>query len=165
MQTERIQPVPDRDVQAVRAVVDPAVRDMMDLQLLCGLRPAELCAIRACDLDTSGPVWTYRPPQNRQHVVHLGPVAREILRGRLEHYGHGDAPLFMPVPQYTEAVRVGCLAAGVPPFDPNRLRLTAAYRMALTCGLEEAEAVLAHGEPSTACPQWQWRAAAAGGAE
>jgi integrase len=156
MQTERIQPVPDRDVQAVRAAVEPAVREMMDLQLLCGLRPAELCAIRASDLDTSGPVWTYRPPQNRQHVVHLGPVARDILRKRVEHVEAG-APLFMPVARYNEAVRRGCLAAGVPAFDPNRLRLTAAYRMALTCGLEEAEAVLAHGEPSTTCLQWQWR--------
>jgi integrase len=157
MQTDRIQPVPDRDVQAVRAAVEPAVREMMDLQLLCGLRPAELCGLKASDLDTTGPVWTYRPPQNRQHVVHLGPVAGDILRHRLERVSEDGAPLFMPLAQYTEAVRVGCLTAGVPAFDPNRLRLTAAYHMALRCGLEEAEAVLAHGEPSTTCPQWQWR--------
>lgn len=158
MHADRLQPVPDRDVRAVRAVVEPAVREMMDLQLLCGLRPAELCAIRPCDLDTAGPVWTYRPPQNRQHVVHLGPVARDLLRARLERSGdEPGVPLFMPAAQYTEAVRLGCLAAGVPAFDPNRLRLTATYHMALRCGLDEAEAVLTHGEPSPTCPQWQWR--------
>lgn len=160
MHFDGLHPVPAADVEAVKGAVDPTVRGMIELQLLCGLRPGELCAMRPCDLETSGLAWTYRPPRNGRHVVYLGPVSREVLRPMLA--GRGDAPpdepLFMPADRYAEAVRQGCLRAGVPPFDPNRLRLNAAYAMAIRYGLDDAGAALPHDEPTTAYPQWQWTA-------
>lgn len=159
MQSDRIHPIPDAHIEAVKAVVEPAVRDMIEFQLLCGLRPAELCAMRPCDLDMSGGAsgWTYRPPHNGHHVVHLGPQARELLRSRLTADRPADAPLFVPLEQYAEAIRAACHRAAVPPFDPNRLRLTATYRMALQYGPAEAEAILGHGEPPKPILQWVMR--------
>ncbi len=39
---------------------------MVRLQRLTGMRPAEVCILRKCDIDTTGDVWLYRPvEQNR----------------------------------------------------------------------------------------------------
>ncbi len=62
------------------------VAAMVRLQLLTGMRPGEACVLRPCDLDTTGPVWLYRPPQHKTahkgkpRVVAIGPKAQEVLR-------------------------------------------------------------------------------------
>jgi integrase len=63
--------------------------DMVRLQLETGMRPGERVALRACDLDMTGKVWLYRPPQHKtQHhgharVIALGPKAQAIVRNYL----------------------------------------------------------------------------------
>jgi integrase len=85
-ETEPIKPVPDAFVDAVRPHVSPQVWAMIELQRLSGMRPNEVVAMRAADLDTSGPVWTYRPASHkmehhgRDRVIFLGPRAQEALR-------------------------------------------------------------------------------------
>ena len=54
-----------------------------------GMRPGEVVAMRACDLDTSGKVWTYTPAEHKtEHhgharTVYLGPRAQLVLRSFL----------------------------------------------------------------------------------
>jgi integrase len=85
-ETEPVKPVPESDLEATRSHLSPTVRDMVDLQLLTGMRAGELCAMRGCDIDTSGDVWTYQPTKHKtQHhghtrTVYLGPKAKEIVR-------------------------------------------------------------------------------------
>jgi len=81
----RIGPAPEAAVVAVRDIVSAQVRAMIDLQLLTGMRPGEVCAIRPCDIDMSGRVWIYRPAQHKtahrghERVIYLGPQAQAVL--------------------------------------------------------------------------------------
>jgi integrase len=66
---------------------------MVRLQLLTGMRPGEVVAMRGLELEMTGPVWAYRPgsdagPHGRHKTAHrgqprvvlLGPRAQEVLR-------------------------------------------------------------------------------------
>jgi integrase len=83
-------PAPEgKVVHAVeQAIVDatlphlvPVLADMVQLQLLSGCRPGELCSLTPDQLDRSTDVWLYRPVQHKnQHhghdrVIALGPKA------------------------------------------------------------------------------------------
>jgi integrase len=84
-ETEPVQPVPAADVDAVLPHVLPPVAAMIRVQRLTGMRPGEACLMRVCDIDRSGDVWLYRPPQHKTRhkgkarVVALGPKAQEAL--------------------------------------------------------------------------------------
>jgi integrase len=81
-----IRPVPIVYVEAVRPHVSAPIRAMIDLQLLTAMRPGEACVMRACDLETSGRVWIYRPQSHKTqyfgHVreIYLGPRAQEVVK-------------------------------------------------------------------------------------
>lgn len=91
----RREPPPRAWVQRVRRELPPHPRLMLDLQLITGMRPSEVCAIRPCDLSDaagreSGGVMVYRVPgeanktehDERAHekLVFLGPRAMRVLR-------------------------------------------------------------------------------------
>jgi integrase len=73
-------------VEATLPYLLPPVQAMVRLQLHTGMRPGEACALRACDLDTAGTVWVYRPARHKTawrgkaRVVAVGPRAQEVLR-------------------------------------------------------------------------------------
>lgn len=81
-----VRPTPDATVDAVRPHVTRRVWAMIELQRLSGMRPGEVVAMRPCDLDTSGPVWTYTPASHkmehhgRERVIYLGPKAQAVVR-------------------------------------------------------------------------------------
>jgi integrase len=93
---EPVRPVSDAAVDAVRPFVNRYLWAMIELQRLTGMRPGEACIVRACDLDTSGDVWLYRPEthkaawRNKPRVIALGPraqtVVKEFLTTRTEDY-------------------------------------------------------------------------------
>jgi integrase len=62
--------VSDEVVDATIPYLSPVVADMVRLQRLTGSRPGEICALRPCDLDRSGQVWTYVPAEHK--TEHLG---------------------------------------------------------------------------------------------
>lgn len=84
-ETEPVRPVADEHVRATLPFLRPAVRAMVGVQLLTGMRPGEVCQLRPCDLDTSGEVWLFTPVQhkkrhrNKPRVVPVGPKARALL--------------------------------------------------------------------------------------
>lgn len=78
-------PVEDSVVEATISHLPAVPADMVRLQRLTGMRPAEVCIMRPCDLDRSGEVWTYRPESHktqhhgRERVVYVGPQAQAVL--------------------------------------------------------------------------------------
>jgi integrase len=85
-ESEPVRPVPEAYVDAVLPHVSPQVAAMISLQRLTAMRPGEVTAIRACDLETSGRVWVYRPESHKtEHhgktrEIYLGPQAQEVLK-------------------------------------------------------------------------------------
>lgn len=80
-------PVADADVRATLPFLGPVVRGMVEVQLLTGMRPGEVCQLRPCDIDTTGEVWVFRPRQfktrhrGKERSVAIGPRARVVLEG------------------------------------------------------------------------------------
>jgi integrase len=92
-ETGSVKPVPEAFVTAILPFVSDAVRGMIQLQLLTGMRPGEVVILRAIDLDTSGRVWLYMPGSDQgEHGTHktawhghgrviaIGPQAQEVLK-------------------------------------------------------------------------------------
>jgi integrase len=92
-ETGPVRPVPQAHVEAVLPFAPPQVRDMARLQRLTGMRPGEVVTLRGIDLDTTGPVWLYRPGSDQgpdgahktawrghERVIPLGPKAQAVLR-------------------------------------------------------------------------------------
>jgi integrase len=85
-ETEPIRPVPEPFVEAVKPIVAPQVRAMIELQTLAAMRPGEVCIMRGRDLETSGRVWTYCPEHHKtehhghKREIYLGPRAQEVLK-------------------------------------------------------------------------------------
>jgi len=83
---ERVEAVGENVVQATLSHLPEVVADMVRLQRLCGCRPAEVCLIRPCDVDTSGEVWVYRPESHktehhgRERIICVGPKGQDVLR-------------------------------------------------------------------------------------
>jgi integrase len=63
-ESEPVRPVPEPFVEAVRPFVARQVWAMIELQRLTGMRPGEVTSMRSCDIDTSGPVWVFTPPEH-----------------------------------------------------------------------------------------------------
>jgi len=89
-ETEPVRPPEPGAVEATLPHLTPVVADMVRLQQATGMRSANLCLIRPCDLDRSGDVWVYHPTSHKQAhagsklAVPLGPKAQAILRPYLE---------------------------------------------------------------------------------
>lgn len=84
-ESEPVKPVPEAIVKATLPFLSRHLQAMVNLQLLTGMRPGEVCAMRGCDLDTTGRLWLYRPHQHKtlhhghERIVYIGPQARQIL--------------------------------------------------------------------------------------
>jgi integrase len=92
-ETEPVRPVADAVVEATLPHLTPPVRAMVQLQRCTGMRPGEVVVMRGCDIDTTGPTWTYRPGSDRgpsgkhktawrghARTVLIGPRGQEVLR-------------------------------------------------------------------------------------
>lgn len=85
-ETSPVLPVADATVNLTLDCLPPLVADMVRLQRLTGCRPEEVCNLKPCQVDTTGEVWSYRPPehktkhQGRERVIFIGPKGQAILR-------------------------------------------------------------------------------------
>lgn len=107
-ETAPIPPVADDVVTATLDHLPAVVADMVRLQRLTGMRPAEVCILRPCDLDRSGDVWLYRPGSHkmehhdRERVVLIGPRSQEVLLRYLAR----DSEAYCFQPRDSEAKRL-----------------------------------------------------------
>lgn len=85
-ETDPIEPVEGGVVEATIPHLLPVVADMVRVQMLTGMRPAEVCKLRPCDVDRSRDVWEYvvgghkTEHRGRARTVYIGPEAQAILR-------------------------------------------------------------------------------------
>lgn len=126
-------PVADADVRATLPFLGPVVRGMVEVQLLTGMRPGEVCQLRPCDIDTAGEVWVFRPRQfktrhrGKERAVAIGPRARAVL----EHLAPGEPTAHYFDPRRTVAEFQAARAAGRrTPRYPSHIARNAAVRVA-----------------------------------
>jgi integrase len=80
-----VKPVPEEYVHAIKPHISRQVWAMIELQLLTGMRPGEVCQLRTCDLDTTVKVWLYAPPRHKTSYlghsrhIRIGPKAQAVL--------------------------------------------------------------------------------------
>ncbi len=85
-ESQPVLPVADALVDQTLPLVSSVVADMIRLQRLTGMRPAEVCQVRPSDVDTTGDVWKYRPESHKtehhghSRVIAIGPRGQDILR-------------------------------------------------------------------------------------
>lgn len=156
-ETPPVLPVDDAAVDATMPHLPPVVADMVCLQRLTGMRPAEVCIIRPCDVDRSGNVWLYYPHRHktehrgRERVVFFGPLAQVLLT---PHLTCGDQEYcFRPSESEHQRRRVqherrltplnhgnrpGTNRKATPRRQAGILYTTASYRRAITRGCDKA---------------------------
>jgi integrase len=119
-----IKPVDDAVVDATLPHLSNVVRAMVQAQRFSGARSGEICTMRTCDIDTTGPVWTYKPASHKtahhghQRTIFIGPKAQQVLRPFLKPL-NPTAYLFSP--RESEADRRAALsdARKTPPCCGN----------------------------------------------
>lgn len=102
-ETEKVGPVPDTMLDAVRPYLNRPVQALVELQLLTGARPSELLGLRPADIDfgDGATVWRTRLSEhNTAHrgqtrIIYFGPKAQAILRQFLANRATSDF-LFCP---------------------------------------------------------------------
>ena len=155
-ETDPIGPVPLEHVEAVFPQVSRQVSAMIQLQLLSGMRPGEVCQMRPGNLDRTSNIWIYRPDTHKtdyrdlDRTVYLGPRAQAILIPFLDRAP--EVPCFSPIEAEAErnaARRVArqtkmtpSQSARKPQQDPKRTKRTeydtCSYRRAIEYGIKKA---------------------------
>jgi integrase len=85
-ETKPVRPVPDEDVDAALPYLSPQVKAMVQLQRLTGMRSSEVCTMTSGAIDTTGPLWVYKPAHHKtahhghDREVYLNKAAQEILQ-------------------------------------------------------------------------------------
>lgn len=93
-------------VDPVLQHVSPTIATMMRLQQITGMRPGEICRLRATCIDMSRDVWFYTPEKHKtehhgkSRVIALGPRAQLLIRPFLTTTGY----LFSPRAVHEERV-------------------------------------------------------------
>ena len=106
-----VRPVPDSILQDTLPHLSQTLQDMVNLQLVTGMRPGELCAMRGQDIDMSGKLWLYVPSKHKtehhghKRTIFLGKKAQEIVK----QYLKTDVSAFLFSPEESEAKRLAKL--------------------------------------------------------
>jgi len=85
LETERVKPVPDCNIELIKAFVSPQIWAMVNLQVWTACRPGEAIGIRTIDLDMRNRIWEYRPGSHKtehhqkERIIYLGPHAQEFV--------------------------------------------------------------------------------------
>ena len=81
--------VADEIVELTLRFLYPTLVDMVKVQRLTGMRPSELCRMRACGIDRSGNIWIYSPAYHKNEGkgcsrrIALGKEEQDILLPRI----------------------------------------------------------------------------------
>jgi integrase len=82
---EDVPPVDNETVDKTIPFMPPIVADMVRVQRLSGMRPQDVRHMRACDIERTGDVWTYRPfthkteHHGKKLTKAIGPRGQAIL--------------------------------------------------------------------------------------
>lgn len=155
---KKIDAVSIETIELTRIHLAERFSDMVQLQLLTGMRPSEVCELQIADVDTSEQVWIYRPrvfktehlSSDSSRVICIGPKAQLILEKYMDVNGY----VFKPTRkgsgdrynsrEYRRAIHRACDRAEIPRWSPNRIRKASAELIRRVADLETAQAVLGH---------------------
>ncbi len=145
------------EVKTVCRRLHPIGRAMVLLQWWTGCRSGEARQMRAGEVDTTGPVWIYRPGRHKSahrgqpRAIPIGPRGRAVLAPFLRGLAPGDY-VFSPPGRsrsrcysdsgYAQLVRRAAIQAGLPGWHPYQMRHAAKMRFTRAAGLDTARAVL-----------------------
>lgn len=130
--TEPVRPVEDATVDATVPFLNRHVRGLIAFQRLTGCRPGEACALRRCDLDTSGTVWLYRPAyhktawKGKTRTIAIGPRAQVLLR---EFYSPDASEYLFSPARAVEEFRAQRAADRKTPNYPSHMKRNEAKRV------------------------------------
>ena len=97
-----VKPVLQAHIDAVQPYVSRQVWAIIQLQLFTAARAGELVTMRATDIDTSGPIWIYKPTDHKtahhgiERNIYIGPRAQEVIAPFLASRPIGSY-LFSPI--------------------------------------------------------------------
>ena len=142
-------PVPQEQIDAVRAVLCQRHRDLLDLQLLTAARSGELLKLTTEMLDRRGAIWTAKITNHKcahhgkERVLYFGPLAQLILA---RYLSADPSQRLFPVRRdtYSKAIGYALKKLKLPHWSPHWLRHTAASRYREEFGLESAQVMLGH---------------------
>ena len=126
-ETSPVTTIPQEYVEAVLPFLPRQVGALVELQAVTGARGGELFPLRGCDINTSKPIWTYRPTSHKtlhhghERVIYLGARAQEILKSFLKP--NPQDYLFSPIDaeaERREAAHKRRLERGTPLSCGNR---------------------------------------------
>lgn len=106
-ESKPVRPVARQWVDVTLPFVALEIQAMIELQYLCGMRPGEVCIMRGCDIDTSGPVWLYTPSEHK-NAWRSKPLVKAIPRSAqavLAPFLDVDPNLYLFSPANAEARR------------------------------------------------------------
>lgn len=104
----KVLPVPAEILEATLKEATPTIADMIRTLLITGMRPGELCSMRACDLERSGDVWLYKPVthktehHDKERVILIGPQAQAILKPYIARRMKLSEYVFLPSEAHQE---------------------------------------------------------------
>ena len=137
---EPVRPVEWATVAATLPHLPRPVRELVLVLWHCGARVGELVAVKAVDIDRSGPVWTYAPKhhktamQGKTRVICFGPEAQKVLREAMLR--HRDGYLFPPadaMKEWSEGCRVHRRPNQLPNLRETNRTLGEHYTPASVC--------------------------------
>lgn len=136
------------------------VRSMVKVQLLTGMRPAEVREMRIEEIDARGDVWLYTPShrktlhRGKNQPIPIGPRAQAVLEPFMVARETGF--MFQSMPgscygkqSYPKVIRKTCKAKGIPHWSPRQLRKTKASQVRADHDLDTARVALGHSEART----------------
>ncbi|MFN7873687.1 MAG: tyrosine-type recombinase/integrase [Pirellula sp.] len=100
-----VKPVNIAHVRATAEKLSPTLRAMLRVQLGTGMRPSELCIMRPCDIDRTGPEWLYIPSRHKntnKDKERIIPILGDA-RSALEDYMNRGAKSFCFSPKESVA--------------------------------------------------------------
>ena len=120
----QVQPVSHYDVKHTLPYLTLSLAAMVQVHELTGMRPGEICAMRACDIEIRRTVWVYRPAHHKTahkdkvRVVVIGPRAQALLSPYMHDVNDTEC-IFSPMKSQTERKRK---SACVKPCDQWAVR-------------------------------------------
>ncbi len=171
-ESKPLPPVPIPLVKATLPFLNEHTATMVKVQLLTGMRPGEVCALRLNDIDRSNPdCWVYRPLHKMRHLgrERTVPITRPVQK-MLEPFLRADGKCLFSLQSvrcdanetydnhsYRRAIKHACAAArsaqrkaGLAEdhenWSPNALRKAAAQHTANLASLDDARALLGHAD-------------------
>lgn len=146
---DAIEPVPREVVEQTIPYLQPIIAAMVQVQMLCGMRPQDVCNMRGIDVAEHEPIWIYEVPKHKNawrghSLIKAIPRAAQAI---LKPYMPDDLDKHVFSPRAAMEARCGR-------FIQRRKRKirerydTDSYRRAINYGLKKAE------RRNVAIPHW-----------